>query len=145
MSFEFNVSDRSYRQDRHLNAFEQISLISVVSPLFAKIIETVSDGKPSKKKEKNVEIELVEVISDFLKDMSEEEFKSIRQKTLKTVQLHNGDTWANIYNEQADSMMFADIDGFDVLEIIVRVVAKELAPFLKKMQRTGLIGGIAVN
>lgn len=70
--------------------------------------------------------------AELLASMSDDDFGYLQSVCLATVERQRaGDAgWARIWNSQASRVMFEDIEGHDVLLIMMEVLKAEIGPFL---------------
>ena len=69
--------------------------------------------------------------AEVLAGMPDEEFEYIQNACLAQVERERsaGTGWVPIWNNQAKSLQFQDIEGHEILLIVVEVLKQELAPF----------------
>lgn len=135
---EFTVGDKRYRADP-MDAISQQHLARRVQPLIVAALPAILAALPNGKIEPGalLKIEMKAIMpalssaADLLASMSDEAFDYIQSKCLSRVRREKaGNTgWVSIWNAQAGRMLFDDIEGHDVLTIVMEVLAAELGPF----------------
>lgn len=110
---EFTVGDHTYSASR-MDAFTQLHVGRRLSPMLSYV--TAEGGTFS-------------AIVEVLRAAPQEDVDFIIRSALKIIKRRSGDGWAPIYNTSADQLVFDDIDGLQLLQIVGNAIEGDIAPF----------------
>ena len=129
---EFEEGGNAYRVGK-LNAFQQFHLSRRVAPLVPKLVPLVVKmaREGGLKDDIAGTAELMQPFADALGGMADADAEYILSTCLSVVQRDTGGTWAAVWNAQARSCMFDDIDLGLMFRLSFRVLQDSLGPFIR--------------
>ncbi len=110
---EFKVGDHDYMAQR-MDAFTQLHVGRRIAPLLSHV--TTGGGSFS-------------AIATALSKAPQEDVDFVIRSAIKMVKRKSGTEWAPVYNTNAGMMVFDDITGLQLLEIVSLAVKDDIAPF----------------
>ena len=121
MSTEFTVGDHTYSA-RRLDAFTQLHVGRRLAPLLGYI--TAAGGNFAS-------------VVEALSAAPQADVDYIVRNTLKSVKRKSGEAWADVYNQTAEKLVFEDIDGLHLLEIVSQALQGDIVPFFSGLVKRG--------
>ena len=130
---DFTIGDKQFRAGK-LDAFAQFHvsrriapIIPTLIPLFVKIAQ---DGNLAK--DMLGVSQLLGPFADGLANMSDETSEYVLSTCLSVVRRQaTGGNWAPVWNKQAKSCMFDDMDLGDLIQVTIEVIKDSLGPFIQ--------------
>lgn len=119
---EFEVDGHSYRTAK-LSAMKQIHVARKIAPLFAAvpgILSRLNEG-----------IGALKPVLDEMAGMPAADLDFVIKECLMVVRRKDGSDWQRVWVDGADTPMYDDIDGPQILQIVQRVVMENLGPFMR--------------
>lgn len=136
---ECTIKGVNYRANK-LGVFEQLKVSRKLLPILAGLMADFSSIKnllPAGGEAVNLErLEpvfntLLPRIADELSKLTEDDTNAIIHPCLAMVVRENGKQWTPVF--RSGELMFDDIDLFDMLQLVARVVADSLGNFLPEL------------
>lgn len=138
---ECTIKGVNYRANK-LGVFEQLKVSRKLLPILAGLMADFSSIKamlPATTKLDSGNLDKLEPvfntllprIAGELSKLTEEDTNAIIHPCLAMVVRENGKQWAPVF--RSGELMFDDIDLFDMLQLVVRVVADSLGNFLPEL------------
>lgn len=136
---EFEHKGQQYRAGK-LNTFQQLHLSRKVAPLLPKLLPTIAELATRREEEMDAPIDLgsfassIGPLTETLAEMSDADVEYIFGISLSAVSRLQGNNWVPIWNKGASAPMFEDLELPDQLQIVVKVVADNLGPFMRGLE-----------
>lgn len=131
---EVTHGGQNYRIGK-LNAFQQLHVSRKVGPLIPRLVPAfMAMAKGGEAIDKLAQ--LLEPFAEAFADLPDEAVEYVAGTCLSVVQRQQGNTWAPVWNKQAASLMFDDIDLASMLPLVIKVITENLGPFI-----SGLLSG----
>ncbi|HIE4607739.1 TPA: phage tail assembly chaperone [Klebsiella aerogenes] len=138
---ECTIKGVNYRANK-LGVFEQLKVSRKLLPILAGLMADFSSIKamlPTTTKLDSGNLDKLEPvfntllprIADELSKLTEEDTNAIIHPCLAMVVRENGKQWAPVF--RSGELMFDDIELFDMLQLVARVVADSLGNFLPEL------------
>lgn len=130
---QFEVGGHTYRAGK-LDAFRQFHVSRRIAPIIPTLIPIFLTVMRDKSVTSNGDAlaALLQPFADGLASMSDETSEYVIATCLSVVQRKTGEkTWANVWNMGASVSMFDDIDLGTIMQIVIKVVADSLGPFIQ--------------
>jgi len=131
---EIEHGGNAYRIGK-LNAFQQLHVSRKVGPLIPRLVPAfmaMANGGEAIDKL----AQLFEPFAEAFAELSDESVEYVAGTCLSVVQRQQGSVWAPVWNKQAASLMFDDIDLASMLPLVIKVITENLGPFI-----SGLLSG----
>jgi hypothetical protein len=128
---ELTLHNIDFRIGR-LNVFDQADVSRVIAPFIPSLIPMFKAfGSASESDAKMAElISASQPFLDAMARMSRDDSRFVISTCLSVVRRRQGEAWSIVYNRDAGTMMFDDLDLSSVLPLVVRVVRDNLGPFI---------------
>ncbi|MBC7074660.1 MAG: hypothetical protein H5T98_01030 [Syntrophomonadaceae bacterium] len=117
MATEFKIGEHTYSVSR-MDAFTQLYVGMKVSPLVLHIAG---------------ENATLAAFSEALAQAPLADVEFVTKEALKVIKRRAGTSWTDIYNASAGKMMFEDIDGADLMELVYMALKDGIAPFFSRL------------
>lgn len=138
---ECTIKGVNYRANK-LGVFEQLKVSRKLLPILAGLMADFSSIKamlPATTKLDSGSLDMLKPvfntllprIADELSKLTEEDTNAIIHPCLAMVVRENGKQWAPVF--RSGELMFDDIELFDMLQLVARVVADSLGNFLPEL------------
>lgn len=138
---ECTIKGVNYRANK-LGVFEQLKVSRKLLPILAGLMadfSTIKTMLPTTTKLDSGNLDKLEPvfntllprIADELSKLTEEDTNAIIHPCLAMVVRENGKQWTPVF--RSGELMFDDIDLFDMLQLVARVVADSLGNFLPEL------------
>lgn len=139
---ELNTGDSSYRLTRKMNAFQQMEVMSKLSPLLASgfgelgplLVALRNEGLSLVDADMGRLLTIAKPISKSLSEMTEVDRRNLIETCLACVDRKRGTDqgWAPIWNRDVHTSMYDDINGdaFLMLRIMLFVLQETFRDFL---------------
>ena len=131
---EFEIAGQKYRAGK-LSAFQQLHLSRRIAPLLPKLLPVFAQIAGRKGDDEPVDLSAfagaVGPLAQTLAEMSDVDCEYVFGTCLTVVSRQQGQAWSAIWNAPSKSLMFDDIDLPVMTEIVVKVIADNLGPFMQ--------------
>ncbi len=142
---EFELSGQKYRAGK-LSAFEQLHLSRKIAPLLPKMLPVFAQiasrrgaangDEPSTEDHQpppdlDALADAFSPLAQALAEMPDADCEYVFASCLRVVSRLQAQAWASIWNTSAKSLMFDDIDLPVMTQMVVKVIADNLGPFMQ--------------
>lgn len=130
---DFEVGGQKYQSGK-MDAFAQLHVMRKLAPVFAAMgsLSSVAAAFSAPNGEDGSEKagKILPLLAEAVSSMSEEDFNSVLSKCCAVTSRKVGEAgYAPIWNGQAGRLMYGDIAGLDLLQIVAAVISDNLGNF----------------
>jgi hypothetical protein len=132
MSLEFEISGQRYRAEK-LDAFKQLHVSRKIAPIVPKLLPMFlkfAESGDAMKADLTGMAQAFEPLAQALADMPDADCEYVFNACLGVVARNQQGNWASVWNQNAKSLMFDDIDLGQMTQIAVKVIWDSLGPFI---------------
>ena len=132
---EFELNGHSYRAGK-LSAFQQLHLSRKIAPILPRLLPAFA-LLAGRGEEEAPLLNLPDLanavgpLAQALAEMSDADCEYVFGVSLSVVSRLQGQAWASVWNGPSKSPMFDDIDLSAMTQIVVKVIADNLGPFMQ--------------
>lgn len=133
MSIEFEIGGQRYRAEK-LDAFKQLHVSRKIAPIVPKLLPMFlkfSEQGDSMKEDLTGMAEAFEPLAQALADMPDADCEYVFNACLGVVARNQLGNWASIWNQNARSLMFDDIDLGVMVQLTAKVIWDSLGNFIR--------------
>lgn len=125
---EVTIGGESYRLEK-LTTFEQFHLSRKIAPLMPPLVPVFMQLDENVSVDKLMEV--MAPLTEELANMDDKAAEYVMATALGAVRKQQGDKWMPVWNKDAKTLMFTDMDLGTAMELVYRVVADSLGPFIQ--------------
>jgi hypothetical protein len=126
---EFSIKDQKYSTSK-MDVFKQAQVMRKLLPIVASLTGLAKmRPQPGQPLDAEMLKESFEPIANALASLSDEHFQYILENCVKVVKRADADRWVSIWNAQANTLQYNDLDLMTLIQIIAQVVAENLGGF----------------
>lgn len=126
---EFAINDQQYRAGK-LNAFQQLHVSRKIAPILPRLLPAFA-GLSAGNENLSTLAEALEPVAQALASMPDADCEFVFGTCLGVVSRQQGNSWSSVWNAQNKALMFDDIQLDVMTQLVVKVVADNLGPFMQ--------------